>query len=101
MRLEKSAATSCSLPDGLALLYCTVGSDISSATHGSSVASIAGKNRPPTMQWAKAPESGKHVVSMASANARRMDRDIEIPHDQDVNGRWQPIGCRTSRAGRR
>jgi hypothetical protein len=28
----------------------TVGSDISSATHGSSVANVAGKNRAPTKQ---------------------------------------------------
>src|ERR1700692_2680921 len=79
VRLEKSASTSCSRPDGLALLYCRVGSDISSATHGSSVASIAGKNRPPTMQWAKALESGKNTASIANANARRTNRDIEVP----------------------
>src|SRR5258708_7403624 len=81
MRLAKSTPTSCSRPDGLALLYCTVGSDISSATHGSSVASIAGKNRPPTMQCAKASEMGTAATSIASAIERKLKRGIEFLHD--------------------
>jgi hypothetical protein len=79
----------------------TVGSDISSATHGSSVAIVAGRNLAPTTQWARASESGRNTANSAGANARRMYRDIEIPRSQDVNGRWQPKGCRASRAGRR
>jgi len=49
----------------------TVGSDISSATQGSSMISVAGKKRGPTKQWAKASESGSKINKSASANARR------------------------------
>jgi dolichol kinase len=48
----------------------TVGSDISSATHGSSVASVAGKKRAPTKQWANASVQGSAANSSASATAR-------------------------------
>src|SRR5579864_6075923 len=48
----------------------TVGSDISSAMQGSSVASVAGKNRAPTKQWAEAQENETKVIKTPSANAR-------------------------------
>jgi hypothetical protein len=46
-----------------------VGSDSSSATQGSSTASVAGKKRAPTKQWANACEQGKATNDNASANA--------------------------------
>jgi hypothetical protein len=50
IRLEMSTDMSTSVPAGMSpvLNQATVGSDISSATQGSSVASVAGKNRAPT-----------------------------------------------------
>ena len=58
MRFDISAETSHSVAGGTSPVFDqdTVGSDSSSATHGSSMASVAGKNRAPTKQWAKAAE---------------------------------------------
>ena len=56
IRFEISTSMSTSLAGGTSpvLIQATVGSDISSAMQGSSVASVAGKNRAPTKQWAEA-----------------------------------------------
>jgi 4-hydroxyphenylpyruvate dioxygenase-like putative hemolysin len=72
MRFEKSAEMSHSVAGGISavLNQATVGSDISSATHGSSVASVAGKKRAPTKQWATAVEHEAATNKSANANAR-------------------------------
>jgi hypothetical protein len=51
------------------LNHATVGSDISSATQGSSAASVAGKSRAPTKQWAEAQENDSNVIKRPNANA--------------------------------
>jgi hypothetical protein len=56
----------------------TVGIDNSSATQGSSVARVAGKNRAPTKQWAKALEEDADAIKLASANQSDLYRDIGI-----------------------
>ena len=63
MRLSNSAEMSHWLPDGTVpvLNQSTVGSDISSATQGSSITSVAGKKRGPTKQWADACENGNNA----------------------------------------
>jgi hypothetical protein len=72
MRLAKSIETSHSVAAGTSpvLDQATVGSDISSATQGSSVASVAGKKRGPTKQCAQtwAAESARNRSE--SANVR-------------------------------
>src|SRR5581483_5902956 len=78
MRLESSPEMSHWVAGGTSAVrdHWMVGSDISSATHGSSVASVAGKNRAPTKQWAKAVESGSEMRKRASAHACARKRDI-------------------------
>src|SRR5580704_1921508 len=73
MRLEISAETSHSVAGGTSAVldHEIVGSDISSATQGSSTASVAGRNRAPTKQCAKAPVRGVVTNSSASASARK------------------------------
>src|SRR5690242_6961860 len=56
----------------------TVGTDISSATQGSSVASVAGKKRAPTKQWARAFVVNVVAMRVASASARGFGKDIGI-----------------------
>src|ERR1700691_4875386 len=84
MRLSNSKETSNWLAAGIepVLNQSTVGSDISSATHGSSMISVAGKNRGPTKQCAKELERGRRANSSASAEARRFlgKRYIECLH---------------------
>ena len=72
MRFEKSAPTSHSVAGGMSAVrdQDMVGSDISSATHGSSVLSVAGRKRAPTKQWAKAWVQGRATNSSTSATAR-------------------------------
>jgi hypothetical protein len=55
----------------------TVGRDSSSATQGSSIPSVAGKNRPPTKQCADAPVGEMATTAAASAAAPAMDLDME------------------------
>jgi hypothetical protein len=52
MRFDSSAEMSHSVAGGTSPVcdQATVGNDNSSATHGSSIASVAGKNRAPTKQ---------------------------------------------------
>ena len=63
MRFEISPEISSSLAGGTSPVFdqATVGSDISSATHGSSVASVAGKKRAPTKQWALASQTSSRT----------------------------------------
>src|SRR5271155_197803 len=72
MRFEISTERSHSVAGGISAVFdhWTVGSENSSATQGSSMASVAGKNRAPTKQWAKASEIGRHRNKSASAYAR-------------------------------
>src|SRR6516165_11499211 len=72
MRFEKSADISHSVAGGTSPVFdqATVGSDISSATQGSSVASVAGKKRSPTKQCASAWPADNATTRHASANAR-------------------------------
>src|ERR1700731_1119607 len=72
IRLETSTETSHSVAGGTSPVRDQeiVGSDISSATQGSSVASVAGKKRAPTKQWANASVKGSAANSSASAKAR-------------------------------
>jgi hypothetical protein len=55
---------------------------------------MAGKNRAPTMQWARALETGRKATSVASGSARRMSRDIEIP--QSSGHEWTVAADRLS-----
>src|SRR6516165_5201243 len=72
MRFDKSAEISHSVAGGTSPVFdhATVGSDISSATQGSSVASVAGKKRAPTKQCASAWAADNATTKHASANAR-------------------------------
>src|ERR1700730_1315729 len=78
MRLEKSAPTSHAVAGGMSAVRDQemVGSDISSATHGSSVVSVAGRKRAPTKQWANASVKGSVANNSASAQARK---HLELP----------------------
>src|ERR1700736_1241686 len=72
MRLARSPEMAHWVAGGMSpvLDQATGGSDISSATHGSSVASVAGKNRAPTKQCAEALEKNSEANRQPSANAR-------------------------------
>src|SRR5580704_12709790 len=78
MRLEKSAPTPHSVAGGISAVRDQeiVGSDISSATHGSSVTRVAGRKRAPTKQWANAWVKGSVANNSASAQARK---HLELP----------------------
>src|SRR5271156_6697196 len=84
MRFEISTERSHSVAGGISAVFdhWTVGSDSSSATQGSSMASVAGKNRAPTKQWAKASEIGRQRNNNASVNAREYRKlpGMEILH---------------------
>src|SRR5262249_26978342 len=62
--------------------HATVGKDISSATQGSSVASVAGKKRGPTKQCAKAcaPESATTMSANAKAREQLKTRSMSNLH---------------------
>src|ERR1700722_16775735 len=72
MRFDNSPETSHSVAGGVSAVrnHDTVGNDSSSATHGSSVASVAGKKRAPTKQWANASVKGRAGDTRASATTR-------------------------------
>ena len=80
MRLDSSPEISHSEAGGTSPVFdqLTVGSDNSSATHGSSITSVAGKKRGPTKQCAKAPDSGSEADKrpIASAHAYAGKRDM-------------------------
>ena len=73
MRFDNSPDTSNWVAGGMSAVFDhdTVGNDSSSATHGSSVASVAGKKRAPTKQWANASVNGSAANTSASAKARK------------------------------
>src|SRR6516165_8734756 len=84
MRFDKSAEISHSVAGGTSPVFdhATVGKDISSATQGSSVASVAGKKRGPTKQCAKASAADRVTKTRAIANAREQPktRSMTILH---------------------
>jgi hypothetical protein len=101
MPSRRGRRETCSRPFGLALLYCTVGLDISSATQGSSVASIAGKNRPPTKQWASAQVMETSMAASPARAARTSRVDMGSPDNEDVDVLPRLLGRRASRRRRR
>ena len=60
-------------------LTVKVGSDISSATNGSSVRIVAGKKRSPTKPWVWATEGNKDSAAKAANAAQLLDVIKEIP----------------------
>src|ERR1700747_2604724 len=84
MRVAKSTEMSHSVAAGTSPVFdqATVGIDISSATQGSSVASVAGRKRGPTKQCAKASAAESATKRSANANAREQleERSITILH---------------------
>ena len=84
MRFDNSTETSHSVAAGTSPVFdqATVGKDISSATQGSSVASVAGKNRGPTKQCAKASAADSATNRSANANAREQleERSMTVLH---------------------
>jgi hypothetical protein len=72
MRLAKSTEMSHSVAAGTSPVFdqATVGIDISSATQGSSVASVAGRKRGPTKQCAIASAADSATKRSESANTR-------------------------------
>src|ERR1700757_3478643 len=74
----------------------TVGNDISSATQGSSVASVAGKNRAPTKQCANALEVDASAIELASAKESSMYRDVgkkRLPTISWATPLWKGTGA--------
>src|SRR6516162_6571718 len=96
MRFEMSAEMSHSVAAGTSPVFdqATVGTDISSATQGSSVASVAGKKRAPTKQCASAWAADNATTKHASANACEQleKRSMTILHleREQQNGRLRP-----------
>src|SRR6516164_3747399 len=84
MRFDRSTEMSHSVAAGTSPVFdqATVGKDISSATQGSSVASVAGKKRGPTKQCAKACAAESATNRSANANAREQleQRNINSLH---------------------
>src|SRR5581483_9191107 len=104
IRLAKSNETSnCEAGGTSAVLdQATVGMDISSATQGSSVASVAGRKRAPTKQWARASVVDSAAVRLASASVYSKCRDIGIFRSEHVNVAYSGgRGCISSHVKRR
>src|SRR5580700_1463746 len=97
MRFETSAETSHSVAGGTSPVrdHDTVGSDSSSATHGSSMASVAGKKRAPTKQWANASVKGSAANTSASATAREY---LWIPDMEALHWRQRNTAADAGRA---
>src|SRR6516165_612520 len=91
MRLAKSTERSHWVAGGTSPVFdhMTVGSDISSATQGSSVASVAGKKRAPAKQCAKASAAESATNKSANANAREQLEERSIS-----NLHWRLTGWR-------
>src|SRR5215472_13312013 len=72
MRFDNSTEMSHSVAAGTSPVFDqpTVGREISSATQGSSVASVAGRKRGPTKQCAKASVAESAIKRSANASAR-------------------------------
>jgi hypothetical protein len=81
----------------------TVGSDISSATQGSSVTKVAGKKRGPTKQWAKARR--RRIGGKAEGRAQTLVNTSEAGTLRTLRSAWlslrDPGGRKSSRAKRR
>src|ERR1700758_4230611 len=91
MRFESSTETSHSVAAGTSPVFdqATVGSDNSSATQGSSVASVAGKKRGPAKQCAKASAADSATNMSANANARE-----QLEERSMNNLHWRLTGWR-------
>src|SRR5215470_4254195 len=96
MRFDSSTEISHSVAAGTSPVFdhWTVGSDISSATQGSSVASVAGKKRAPTKQCAKASAAESATKRSANANARQQLEERSMNNLHWRLGRWRPPGGR-------
>src|SRR4029077_7557502 len=90
MRFESSTEMSHSVAAATSrvLGQATVGTDISSATQGSSVASVAGKKRGPTKQCANASAADSATKRSANANAR------EQLEERSMNNLHRRLKCR-------
>src|SRR4051812_22411333 len=73
MRFESSPLMAVSTTDGSVPVFRfdTVGSDISSATKGSSIVIVAGKKRDPAKPWASALPACESVSAVATASRMR------------------------------
>src|SRR6516225_679847 len=92
MRFDSSTETSHWVAGGTSPAFdqATVGSDISSATQGSSVASVAGRKRGPTKQCAKASTAESATNRSANANAREQLEERSISHLHWCLTGWRP-----------
>src|ERR1022692_1735470 len=88
-RFEYSVETSSWRAGGSSpvLDHATVGSDSSSATHGSSMPSVAGKKRPPTKQCASAPAFDRTTATVANAAVRTTDLSMGKLRLNEINRR--------------
>src|SRR5258708_15967059 len=80
IRLENSAEISRCLKEGSSpvLKLATVGSDSSSLTPGSSMPSVAGKKRLPTISWATLPPRGMSASASPGRPARKRRMDMKF-----------------------
>src|SRR5258705_3154865 len=96
MRLENSADISRCLKEGSSpvLKLETVGSDSSSLTPGSSIPSVAGKKRLPTISWATPPPRGTSASASPGRPVRKRRVDIKIlrklRRERIERGPWPP-----------
>src|SRR6516225_3722391 len=93
IRFDSSAEMSHSVAAGTSPVFdqATVGKDISSATQGSSVASVAGKKRGPTKQCARASAAESATRMIASANAREQLEERSMNNLHWRVNRWRPV----------
>src|SRR5262245_53536289 len=93
MRLEYSPEKSRCRNDGSSpvLKLAMVGRESSSLTPGSSMVSVAGKKRLPTISWALLPLIGKSASTSPDRTVRARRKDILNSASVDVN-RQRPIG---------
>src|SRR5258705_3683496 len=96
MRFENSADISRFLKEGSSpvLKLETVGSDSSSLAPGSSIPSVAGKKRLPTISWATPPPRGTSASASPGRPARKRRVDIKIlrklRRERIERGPWPP-----------
>jgi hypothetical protein len=95
MRFDSSTETSHSVAAGTSPVFdqATVGKDISSATQGSSVASVAGKKRGPTKQCAKASAAESARNTSANANAREQLEERSMNNLHWRLEYWRPVAA--------
>src|SRR5215472_3582283 len=94
IRFDSSAEMSHSVAAGTSPVFdhCTVGSDSSSATQGSSVAKVAVKNRGPTKQCARASAAESATNRSANANVRKQLEEQNMSNLHKRMKRSRP-GC--------